>query len=298
MPDTLIGLGEVLWDCFPDRRRPGGAPANVAFHANQLGLQGVVCSRIGTDALGDELNAHLVEHGLSTALIQRDPTHPTSTVDVRLDGDGPAYTIHEDVAWDYLAYSPQLESGVRNCAALAFGTLAQRSPTTRATIQQALTAAEGAWRIYDVNLRPPFVQRDWLRASLARCEVVKLNHEELPTLAEVVARDGRDVVDCAAALRDAFGVRLVCMTRGAAGCVLVSADETVHCVGTPVAVADTVGAGDAFTAGLAAALVWAWPLEIAGRFANAVGGLVASRPGAMPTLDEEFAALRAQFARG
>lgn len=291
---VLVGIGELLWDCFEDGRRPGGAPANVAYHANQLGLRGLVASRVGTDNLGEELSAFLRAQGLDTRLIQRDPGHATSTVDVHHARTGPAYTIHEDVAWDYLDMPAELVATIDGCAAVCFGTLAQRSTTSRLTIQQCVERARHAWRIYDVNLRPPFFDRAWIEPSLRLCRVVKLNHEELPQIGELLGLASESPPELAAGLRSQFDIELVCVTRGGGGCALYAVDETVDVPGAHVVVADTVGAGDAFTAALSAGLVWGWPLHAIGPFANGVGGLVATRQGAMPEIRAELAALVAK----
>lgn len=295
---VLIGLGELLWDCFGAERRPGGAPANVAFHANQLGLRGLVCTRVGRDELGDELIAHLTRHRLDVTCVQRDDAHPTSTVDVHDDGDGPMYTIHENVAWDYLAVIPAWEDALRHCTAIAFGTLAQRYRTSRVTIHQCLELAAHALRLYDVNLRPPFVDREWIAQSLEHATVMKLNHDELPIIADMFGVVRGDMRTRAEGLRTRFGLQVVCITRGKDGCLLVSDASVAETVGKTVDVADTVGAGDAFTAALAAGLIWQWPLESVAKLANAVGGLVASRPGAMPDLREELARCVAEHRPG
>lgn len=288
---AVIGLGEALWDVFPDQRRPGGAPANVAFHAQQLGLRGVICSRVGVDALGDELCDYLAQRGLDVDAVQRDPQRPTGTVDVHAAGDGPAYTIHEDVAWDRLELSDVWRRELSACAAVCFGTLAQRSATSRDAIRAGLTLADGAWRIYDVNLRPPFYDADTVVESLRLCHVAKFNDQEAPELARLLGLNADDPTALAAALRRAYDVRLTAITRGGAGAWLVTPDQAVAAPSAPVQVADTVGAGDAFTAGLACGLVQGWPLEATAALANGVAGLVASRPGAMPLLADEIPAL-------
>jgi len=290
----LIGVGELLWDCFPDSRRPGGAPANVAYHAAQLGCRARVCSRVGTDAAGDELLAYLAQRGLDTRWIQRDRRHPTGTVIVHAGRpDAPAYSIHENVAWDYLRLSPEWEREFSRADAVCFGTLAQRSSRSRSTIRRALRLADEALLVYDVNLRPPFCKPAWMRASIDVADVVKLNDQEAPPLAELygLAFTG-DLADFARTLLAARELRAVCVTRGAAGCLLAARDEIVDIPGRPVEVVDTVGAGDAFTAALTCGLLERWPLALAAKFANEVGGLVASRAGAMPDLREELLDLK------
>lgn len=288
---VVIGIGELLWDCFPDARRPGGAPANVAFHASQLGACGLVASRVGRDVPGDELVSYLSGQGLETRYIQRDDEHPTGTVTVQFEAGAPAYTIHEKVAWDYLALTQSLENISSQAAAICYGTLAQRSAASRKTIRDCLEYAEDAWRVYDVNLRPPHYHDTLLAESLDRAQVAKLNHEELPEITEMFGLRASGLRGQAAKLRERFSLRLVCATRGAGGVLLLSASEVVDLPGARVQTADTVGAGDACTAALACGLVWGWPLKSIAQLANDVGGLVASRSGAMPDLRAEFADL-------
>ena len=289
----VVGLGELLWDCFADSRLPGGAPANVAFHACQLGCRGIVASRVGRDSLGDELIAFLTGQGLDTAWVQRDDAHPTSTVTVDTSRpDRPRFTIHENVAWDFLGFDATLEPLLARAAAVCFGTLAQRSPASRDTIQRAVRAVgPGCLVVYDVNLRQHFYQRDWLEASLRASQIVKLNAEEVIELDNLLECDSPDQERLARTIQGRYGVDTVCITRGDRGCLLVGPVEVVDDPGTPVRVADTVGAGDAFAAALIAARLRGWPLRSQASFANAVGALVASRPGAMPILREEFARL-------
>jgi fructokinase len=291
---TLIGTGELLWDVFPDDRRPGGAPANVAYHANQLGLRGLVCTRIGDDPLGQELLDYLQANDLTTDFVQVDPDHPTGTVEVHHAGGGPSYTIHENVAWDYLVADPAILAEAQQAAAIAFGTLAQRHPVAREAVRTLVSAAKHAVRIYDVNIRPPFLEAEWVGASLQLCHVVKFNHEEAPQLAELLDLPSPALEDVAAALRQRYAVELVCITRGKDGCLLIG-DETVSRPGIPVTIADTVGAGDAFTAGLAFGLVHQLPLANIAKLANRTAALVASRAGAMPDLRADFAQLRAEL---
>lgn len=279
----VLGLGELLWDVFPDSRRPGGAPANVAFHAAQLGGSGRIASRVGRDAEGDELLAFLKRRGLPTDLIQRDDRHPTGRVTVTVSGGQPSFQIHEDAAWDHLAVTDDLLAAAAGAQALCFGTLAQRSPMSRATIQQCLRVARGLV-VFDVNLRQHWYEPETIAASLAAAQVLKLNQDELAILAPLFTPGARDVVEFAEVLRRRFPVRWVVVTRGAEGCLAWGAGDVVDVPGTPVEVVDAVGAGDAFTAAFITGLLKGWPLERTARFANGVGGLVAARPGAMPDI--------------
>jgi fructokinase len=283
---TVLGLGELLWDVFPDSRRPGGAPANVAFHAAQLGGLGRIASRVGRDPEGDELVRFLASRGLASDLIQRDDQHPTGRVTVTVSDGQPSFRIHEAVAWDYLAATDDLLAAAAGAQALCFGSLAQRSPTSRATIQECLRVAQGLI-VFDVNLRQHWYNAETIAASLAAADVVKLNHDELSILAPLFTPGVRDPVQFAEALRRRFPVRWVVLTRGADGCLVWGEGEIVDVPGTPVDVVDTVGAGDAFTAAFLMGLLRGWPLERTARFANGVGGLVAARPGAMPDIAAE-----------
>lgn len=289
----VLGIGELLWDCFGDTRRPGGALANVAFHATQLGAQGQVCSRIGCDGLGDALLGELNGHGVDTMLIQRDASHPTGTVTVDATRPyDPTYTIQENAAWDYIEFDSMVEEAAARASAVCFGTLAQRSPQSREAIHLALDAAPQATLVYDLNLRPPWYDRKTIEVSLYRCTVVKLNEDEALRLATLFDSGFSDAADCAAYLLSRFNITLVCITRGSNGSLLVTSDDHVDEPGRRVEVADSVGAGDAFTAALVCGLLWKWPLAAVAKFANEVGGLVASRQGAMPDLAAEYRALR------
>lgn len=294
MPPVVVGLGELLWDLFPDGPRPGGAPANVAFQANQLGLTGVVVSRVGDDALGRDMLAFLAERGLTTEYVQIDPNRPTGTVSVRGTPTGPEFTIHEDVAWDRLHFSAPWESFLREADVVCVGTLGQRSAASRDTIARCLQASHARDVVFDVNLRQSWYSKEVIEGTLKRSSVVKLNEAEVPAAADLLGLPTRPE-DFAAGLQDRFGTDTVCVTLGGEGCLAFAKGERLRIPPEPVAVVDTVGAGDAFTAGLIYARLQGWPLERSARFANAVGGLAASKAGAMPDLKEELADLKARF---
>ena len=294
----VVGLGELLWDCFADTRRPGGAPANVAFQARQLGCQGIVCSRVGRDALGDELVGFLTAQGLSTEWVQRDAGHATGTVTVDTSrASHPSYVIHEDVAWDYLEADARLMDLMARSAAVCFGTLAQRGEQSRRAIHAALDAVgPECLVVYDVNLRQRWFDRSWIEPSLGKARIVKLNAEEACSLAGLLETGTADHVAFARAVQTRFRVPTVCITRAEHGCLLVSGEAVVDSPGVRVEVVDAVGAGDAFTAALIVGRLRGWSPEAQAAFANQVGALVAARPGAMPSLREEFAALAGRFA--
>lgn len=290
----LIGLGELLWDCFPDQRLPGGAPANVAFHAQQLGLSAAVATRVGTDPLGTELIAFLESQGLSTGLVQRDDRHGTGTVTVSPRGTHTDYVFLENSAWDFLEFTPAWSHALRHCRAVCFGTLAQRSDVSRQTISACLQAApRESLRVYDINLRPPFYAADVIEQSLRLANVVKLNSDEARIIADLFHFADSGDLSVARELLDRFRLQLVCVTRGGDGAVAVTPTECCEVPGVAVKVADTVGAGDAFTAALTWSQLQGWPLARGLTLANRLGALVASRSGAMPVLVDELAVLLA-----
>ncbi|MHC4917426.1 MAG: carbohydrate kinase family protein [Planctomycetota bacterium] len=279
MSPVIIGVGEMLWDLFPDGRRPGGSPFNFAWHVRMLGADGQVITRLGGDEPGDELAALAAGAGMDPELIQRDGRRPTGTVRVELDEGQPTFTITEDVAWDFLEASGPALSAAASADAVCFGTLSRRSPAARRAIAQLLEAAAGARLIFDVNLRQRYYTRELLESSLRAAHVAKLNSEELSAVAAMVRPGGCGAQD----LVEAYALDLLVETRGAAGCVLHRAGGSAPFPGVPVEVADAVGAGDAFTAALAVGLCAGRDLEEAGRRANLVGAYVASRSGAAPS---------------
>jgi fructokinase len=285
---TIVGLGELLWDMFPQGKQLGGAPANFAYMTALLGDWGVVTSRLGEDRLGQEAIWQLKSWGLDTSQIQSDPRHATGTVMVRVDEKGqPEYRIIEDVAWDHLEWTPAWQALAESADAVCFGSLAQRSENSRRTIREFLrTMRPGAMRVFDVNLRQRFFSAEILRELAREAGILKLNHEELPKFMEAVGC--RYVSDGAAArlLANEFGIGLVCVTRGARGSLLVARKEENEHPGYSVRVADTVGAGDAFTAALVHHALRRAPLEVMNKAANRMGAWVASQEGAMPAADE------------
>jgi fructokinase len=284
----IVGLGELLWDLFPTGRVLGGAPANFAFHCNQLGHPAVVVSRVGDDDLGRDLRATLRGLGLSDEYVPSDPARPTGTVTVAVDPAGqPAYTITEGVAWDALAWTPALDALARSCRAVCFGTLAQRSSGSAETIRQFLDVAgrAGGLRVCDINLRQHYYSAAVVGESLRRSDWLKLNADELPAVASISGVHADEESDLLRQLRERWGLRLVCLTKGADGCRVQTADAEVAVPGERVRVADTVGAGDAFTAGLLAATFEGRLLADAAAFATWLAGRVAASVGATPRID-------------
>ena len=290
----VVGLGELLWDLFPKGKQLGGAPANFAYITALLGDSGIVASRVGDDRLGQEALWHLKSSGLDVSRIQRDPTHPTGTVKVEVDLRGqPEYHISENVAWDFLEFSEDWISLARATHAVCFGSLAQRNSVSRATIRAFLSALPSfAIGIFDVNLRQSYFSGDLLRDSARHATILKLNHEEFPRFLDVLRCPlrGSERSDISAArwLCRELGIRLVCITRGPAGSALITAESHHEHPGFSVKIADTVGAGDAFTAALVHHALRGSSLAAMNAAANRMGAWVASEEGAMPAADPEI----------
>lgn len=283
----MVGLGEILWDRLPSGRVLGGAPANFAYMANALGDRGIVASRVGSDAFGREACDVLARLNLATTYIQHDEAHETGTAGVSLDPEGlPTFAIKEAVAWDFLEQSPLWQELAELADVVCFGTLAQRSPTSSNTIDRFLSGTrEAALRIYDVNLRQSFYSVETLERSFRHANIAKLTNEELLRVSSLLAFHEADEAALANRLLRHFALRLVCITRGAHGSLLVSEGETVEHGGFPVDVVDTVGAGDAFTACLAHYFVRGHTLGEVSEAANRFASWVATQVGATPLLD-------------
>ena len=285
----LVGLGEVLWDMLPSGPQLGGAPANFAYHAAALGGEGAVASCVGSDELGRAILARLDSLGLDRTAVAIDAAHPTGTVTVELDEAGrPQYTIHENVAWDFISFSDSLVHLAARADAVCFGSLAQRSPGSRQTIEEFLDhTLKACLRIFDINLRQSFYSRQVLEGSLERCDVVKLNDEELPVVAGLLDLGG-DEHDALAALLKRYPLRLAVLTKGSAGSVLLSPRGRSQMDGQQVRVVDTVGAGDAFTAAVAMGLLEGADLAMLHRRACRLAAYVCTQAGATPPVPEEL----------
>ncbi|MFA9477857.1 carbohydrate kinase [Phycisphaerales bacterium AB-hyl4] len=297
---TIVGIGEALFDLFPESQRLGGAPLNVALHAHQLAQvrqgRGVPVSRVGQDELGQLLIDQVKERGVTTEFIQTDPDKPTGTVYVDFDADGqPTFDIVQNVAWDVLSFDFDLEDLARTCAAVAFGTLAQRDAQARNSIYRFLDTARQAVRLFDVNLRQNFYDARMLRRSCELATVLKLNEHELPAIAREIYLDAADDADAmAAALMKQFKFDMIVLTRGKQGTRLYTPQGTVD--GEPAEYpvaddADPVGAGDSVAAAVLVGRVLRMNPQKIANLANHVGAYVAGQPGATPTLPDEILAM-------
>lgn len=280
----VVGLGELLWDLLPAGKQLGGAPANFAYIATLLGSQGIPLSRLGQDDLGAEALLRLKQLGLSTSFVQIDSSQPTGTVKVELQAGQPRYEISQPVAWDSLEWTPLWEQLARQADAVCFGSLAQRSSQSRETIRSFLKATSpAAVRVFDVNLRGNFYSAEAIAESMQLTDIVKLNDEELPKIMELGGLDHTDERSSAEKLLRLHDLKLVCVTRGCRGSLLVSESGCNEHRGFRVKVADTIGAGDAFTAGLVHEYLHGASLDGMNEVANLVGAWVASQAGGTPT---------------
>ena len=296
----IVGLGEVLWDMLPGGKMLGGAPANFAHHAQQLGAESAVVAGVGPDALGAEIKERFQPLGLDAQYL-RTVDYPTGTVDVALGADGqPTYAIREEVAWDYLPFDDALQNLAGRADAVCWGSLAQRSGVSRQSIQAFVGGARrGCLKIFDVNLRPPFYDAETIQVSLHLADALKLNHEELPRLAAIMnmhvslglkSEQELDVVPDAVlvmSLLNLFDLRMVALTRGANGSALYTPHRVSELPGLPVNVVDTIGAGDAFTAALAMGLLRVEDLDRLHDRASRLSAWVCSQPGGTPPINAE-----------
>ena len=274
MRKSILAIGEVLWDLLPSGRQLGGAPANFAYHCRALGADARLVSRIGDDGLGREILGRFGQVGLPIKTVQVDADAPTGTVPVELGPGGqPRFTITENVAWDRIeADEPAMELAA-DADAIYFGSLAQRCESARRAIRQLVAASpRDSLKVFDVNLRPPFVDQTVIESSLAMANLLKLNDQELPVFARMFRLSG-DVEDQLCDLCDQFELDTIVLTRGERGSLLWTESGLSDHAGLVVEVCDTVGAGDAFTAALTVGLLAGWGLDAINERANEVAAL-------------------------
>ena len=281
----IVGLGEVLWDLLPERKSLGGAPANFAYIANLLGDEGIVASRVGHDQNGTDARICLERLGLRTDFLQTDENHATGTAKVEVDPAGqPRYEIPQPSAWDFLDWTVGWQDLAARADAVCFGSLAQRSAKSHATIATFLRAMpQGSAGVFDVNLRQSFWTPEIILESLQQADIVKLNDEEMPTIKALSNISEHDDRVSMCLLVEKWNLKLVCVTGGSSGSLLVSKSDSNEHLGFRVKVADTVGAGDAFTAALVHEYVSGSSLDLMNEMANLVGAWVASEVGGTPS---------------
>jgi fructokinase len=290
MKDIVVGMGEALWDVLPEGKKIGGAPANFAYHVSQFGLDSCVISAIGSDNLGREILENFTSKGLHY-LIDEVP-YPTGTVRVELDPAGiPQYDIKENVAWDNIPYTPQLEAVAEQTRAVCFGSLAQRNVVSRETINRFLNAMprrDDSLVVFDVNLRQGFYTKEILCNSMSRCNILKINDEELITLSRMFGYPGIDLQDKCWILLGKYNLKMLILTCGVNGSYVFTPGNVSFQPTPVVEVADTVGAGDSFTAAFIASILKGKSVDEAHRKAVEVSAYVCTRKGAMPTLPREL----------
>jgi fructokinase len=284
----IVGIGELLWDLLPTGPRLGGATANFTIMSARLGNHATLVSSVGNDDYGRQARAQLdnPEH------LQRDPDHPTGTVEVTLTpGHPPHYTIARPVAWDFIRPTPALIAEAQSSSALCYGTLVQRNEISRATLRTLVASAPATCvRVCDINLRMPDCTAEVLLWSMQQATILKVSDEELPLAFSFLGLDAPTTPEAAAQtlLQQFPGCKVVAATLGAHGSLVADRQNTARHPGFPVTVVDTVGAGDAFTAGLLHAYLRGASLAQMAEAGNLCGSYVASQPGATPVLPAEL----------
>lgn len=286
MRNTIIGIGEALWDVLPEGKKIGGAPANFAYIVSQFGLRSVAVSALGNDALGKELQANLDEKKLEYIL----PVvpFPTGTVQVSLNAEGiPVYEIKENVAWDNIPFTEEFERLAQSVRAVCFGSLAQRNGVSHDTINRFLDAIpdeEGIYKIFDINLRQHFYTPELLNESMMKCNILKINDEELEVIKKLFGYSDTDAEATCRKLQETYGLKILILTCGTNGSYVFAEGHPSFIPTSKVEVADTVGAGDSFTAAFVAALLNGTSVVQAHKLAVAVSAYVCTQHGAMPVL--------------
>lgn len=282
----IVGLGEILWDRLPGGKRLGGAPANFAYHVAQAGLDSCIVSAVGCDKEGDEIFQVLDTKKLDYRIARTD--YPTGSVEVSLDARGvPVYRIREQVAWDYIPFTPELEELARHTCAVCFGSLAQRNSVSRATLHRFLDAVpsgEKQYTLFDMNLRQEYYTEEVLRYSLGKCNVLKLNDEELQVVERLFGYSATDREKLCRQLMMDFSLSILILTCGTDGSYVFTLQETSFYPTPRVQVKDTVGAGDSFTAAFCAALLKGASISEAHRRAVETAAYVCTCDGAMPVM--------------
>ena len=292
MKNIVVGMGEALWDILPEGKKIGGAPANFAYHVSQFGLPSCVVSAVGNDSLGKEIVDNLTSKGLNHHI--NEVPYPTGTVQVEIDQAGiPQYDIKENVAWDNIPYTASLRELAQNTRAFCFGSLAQRNVVSRETIQSYLDAmpqTDDTLVVFDVNLRQGFYSKEILCTSMQRCNILKINDEELVTVSRMFGYPGIDLQDKCWILLGMYNLRMLILTCGINGSYVFTPGHVSFQPTPSVEVADTVGAGDSFTAAFIASLLRGKSVAEAHKVAVETSAFVCTKNGAMPILPPEITA--------
>jgi fructokinase len=289
MQNVIVGIGEILWDMLPSGKVIGGAPANFAYHSQELGESSIVVSCVGNDELGREIISSLEKKDMPTEFLYIDKSHPTGVVSARINKEGkPSYLIQEEVAWDYIPTSTLMRELAFKSAAVCFGTAAQRSQLSRMTIQTFVGLMEqDSIRVFDINLRQNFYSQDVIETSLSLANVLKLNVNELSVVKKLLRLNG-DEKKILNDLSRKYSLNLIALTRGREGSILFAEGKTSNHEGHKINVEDTVGAGDAFVAGLVTGMLRGYELDDLHNKANRVASYICSKHGATPSLTNEI----------
>ena len=289
MQNVIVGIGEILWDMLPSGKVIGGAPANFAYHAQELGESSIVVSCVGNDELGREIISSLEKKDMPTEFLYIDKSHPTGVVSAKINKEGkPSYLIQEEVAWDYIPTSTLMRELAFKSAAVCFGTAAQRSQLSRMTIQTFVGLMEqDSIRVFDINLRQNFYSQDVIETSLSLANVLKLNVNELSVVKKLLRLNG-DEKKILNELSRKYSLNLIALTRGREGSILFTEGKTSNHEGHKINVEDTVGAGDAFVAGLVTGMLRGYELDDLHNKANRVASYICSKHGATPSLTNEI----------
>lgn len=281
----VTGIGELLWDLLPEGKQLGGAPCNFAFHAMQNGCESFIVSAVGNDKLGTEIIDTIHSLALSSKFIQHN-SHTTGNVTVLLDENGqPDYTIHENVAWDFITWEASLIDLAKKTHAVCFGSLAQRNEVSEQSIHKFMNSvSEECLKVFDINLRQHYYSPETIHKSLRHANVLKLNDDELPVIASFYSLGGT-IENQLKTLAEKFDLKYIAYTMGSKGSMLLSTMETSYLDAPKVKVKDTVGAGDAFTAVLIAGILNGMPLAEIHQKASDIAAFVCTRKGATPTLN-------------
>ncbi len=292
MNDIVVGMGEALWDVLPEGKKIGGAPANFAYHVSQFGLPSCVVSAVGDDALGKEITENFTSKGLNQ-LIAEVP-YPTGTVQVEIDPAGVRqYEIKENVAWDNIPYTARLEQLAERTKAVCFGSLAQRNVVSRNTINRffdAMPRTADSLVVFDVNLRQGFYNKEIICNSMKRCNILKINDEELVTVSRMFGYPGIDLQDKCWILLGKYNLKMLILTCGINGSYVFTPGNVSFQPTPKVEVADTVGAGDSFTAAFIASILEGKSVQEAHSLAVQTSAFVCTKKGAMPILPPELTA--------
>ena len=292
MNEIVVGMGEALWDVLPEGKKIGGAPANFAYHVSQFGLPSCVVSAIGDDALGKEIIENFTSKGLDQ-LIAEVP-YPTGTVQVEIDQTGiPLYDIKENVAWDNIPYTEHLDALAKRTKAVCFGSLTQRNVVSRETINHFLDTMpkdDDSLIVFDVNLRQGFYNKEILCKSMQNCNILKINDEELITVSRMFGYPGIDLQDKCWILLGKYNLKMLILTCGINGSYVFTPGNVSFQPTPKVEVADTVGAGDSFTAAFIASILKGKSVTEAHTIAVKTSAFVCTQKGAMPILPPEYTA--------